>query len=263
VAYVVDFAAVKAAVPITDALAFLGVNHLAANGETLRGTCPLCQSTNARGFVVTPAKGTWYCFSEKKGGDVIRLTALHGRTDDKGAAQKLAAHFLNGSANGAGKAADNAPGAENGTQARNSAAFNPLDYLKTLDAEHEALAGLDILPETLIAFQAGYSSKGLLRGRMAVAWHNAEGTPIAFIGVALKGELPQYLLPKGQPLPFWFNTHRVEEGEPVRILPGVLDVLQASENGCTNVICPLAPTDADALNSLRALVLEKKVTIEF
>ena len=156
--YTVDFAAVKAGVPITDALAFLGIDHLQPAGETLRGTCPLCQTTNARGFVVTPAKGTWYCFSEKKGGDVIRLAALHGRTDDKGAAQKLAAHFLNGSASGAGKAADNAHGAEG--QARNPASFNPLDYLRTLDAEHDSLKGLDILPETLIAFQGATAPRG-------------------------------------------------------------------------------------------------------
>jgi len=260
--YTVDFAAVKAGVPITDALAFLGIDHLQPAGETLRGTCPLCQTTNARGFVVTPAKGTWYCFSEKKGGDVIRLAALHGRTDDKGAAQKLAAHFLNGSASGAGKAADNAHGAEG--QARNPASFNPLDYLRTLDAEHDSLKGLDILPETLIAFQGGYSAKGRHRGRLAVAWHDMQGNPTMFIGVSLKGDVPLYLPPKDDvKLPYWYGTHRLEEGEPVRILPTVLDVLRASENGCINIICPLAPTDADALTSLRALLLEKKLTVEF
>ena len=255
-----DFARLKEQVSIRQVLELLSIRQLTEKDDTLRGKCPLCDSTNPRGFVVNPTKGTFYCFSERAGGDMIRLAARRLQTDDKGGAEHIAKHLLNG----AGKAADNGPAPPRAEDpSRKSPGFDPLKYLEKLDAEHEALKGLDILPETLIAWKAGYASQGLNRGRLAVAWHDASGKLGFFIGVALDSTIPHYLVPKDCKMPYFFGTDRIEEGEPLRIVPDILDVLRAYENGMENVICPLAPTDADALTSLRALVMEKKLTVEF
>jgi hypothetical protein len=72
-----DFKAIKESVPIQQVLEMLDIKHLTPHGEGLRGQCPLCQVTNPRGFVVTPAKNAWYCFSEKKGGDIIESLSGH------------------------------------------------------------------------------------------------------------------------------------------------------------------------------------------
>jgi hypothetical protein len=255
-----DFQSIKQQVTIAQVIEMLGITGLTPHGETLRGFCPICKEGNNRAFVVTPARNIFYCFSEKRGGSVIDLVARFKRIPESQAGQQLAQHF---GLNGAGKPADNAPAASEGPQERKAAGFDPLAYLKTLDAGHDALKDLDLQPETLIEFQAGYASKGLNRGRLAVAWHDVTGTVKAFIGVSLGGDVPHYLMPKDVPLPYWFGTHRLAEGESVRIVSDVLDVMRASEHGCTNVICPLAPTDGDALTCLKALVEEKKLTIEF
>lgn len=236
----------------------LGITHLTERGDTLRGCCPICKDSDTRAFVVTPAKNTWYCFKERSGGDVIRLVAKHDKLDDRAAAERIAAH------NGAGKSHDNPPAKqEAASQSAKSQAFDPLKYLETLDAEHEALADLGILPETLVHFKAGYASKGLNRGRLAVAWIGGDGKVQAFIGVALNGDLPKYLLPKGMPTPYWFNNHAMKGDEEVRILPDILDVMRAFEAGVENTICPLAPIRGDSLTCLKALVEGLGVAIEF
>jgi hypothetical protein len=265
--YALDFKEITKT-PIMDVAAMLGfklTERQTEKGPQFVGLCPISQLMTPAAFKVTPGINRFHCFCaecrklDKPGGDCIELVRRFRRlASHREAAAEIVRHFQ-----GAGKAAENASSSSGQEASRNSAGFNPLDYLKSLDAQHDALADLDIMPETLIAFQAGYSSKGLNRGKLAVAWHNAEGVPIAFVGVALNGDLPQYLMPKGMPMPYWFGAHRVEEGEPLRILPHVFDVMRAHENGCENVICPLAPTDGDALNSLRALVLEKKLIVEF
>src|SRR4051794_31410569 len=108
----------------------LDIKHLTTEGETLRGSCPICQHNDKRAFVVTPAKGTWYCWREKKGGDIIRLVALHSRTDDRLAAERIHQHF-----NSAAKADDNARPQQEVAAGRKPSGFDPLEYLKTLATE--------------------------------------------------------------------------------------------------------------------------------
>ena len=62
-------------------------------------------------------------------------------------------------------------------------------------------------------------------------------------------------------LPHWFGTDRIRQGDELRIVPTVLDVLQAAENGCTSVICPVAPTGPEAIGELKALMEEQQCTI--
>lgn len=273
--YDLDFPEI-AKTPILDVAAMLGFDlkeiQAKVKEETVTqyvGQCPISKSGNATVFKITPSINRFVCFclgcaqytdkkgKPKRGGDCIELVRRMKGIDYRAAALEIQKHF------GADKVAENAQPQQEVETSRNSADFDPLKYLASLNAEHEALKDLDILPDTLVAFKAGYASNGRQRGRLSVAWHDMTGEIKGFIGVALNGELPRYLsFKKELPLPYWFGCHRIEAGE-LRILPTVLDVLSASENGETNVICPLAPTNADALTSLRALLLEKNCTLEF
>ena len=89
----VDFQHLKATISIEQVLDMLGIKHLKPHGQALREGCPICQIGNDRTFVVTLAKNSYYCFSEKIGGDIIELTARFYRTSQKEAAQRIAQHF--------------------------------------------------------------------------------------------------------------------------------------------------------------------------
>lgn len=223
------------------------------------GLCPISGKGSGTPFKVTPSLNRFVCFCPdckmlpNKGGDIIELVSRVKKIDHRAAAQFIG---------GAGKPAGNDRPQQEVADVRKPSSFDPLKYLATLDARHEALNVLEMSPETLVEFQAGYSSKGLNRNRLAVALHDSHGEILAFAGVALNGEVPELLFPAKYDPPEWFNMHRVEEGQEVRIVPKILDVMHSTENGCSNVIAPLKPIDHKSLTRLLALFLEKSLTLE-
>src|SRR3981189_3948027 len=68
----VDFKAIKAAVSIEDAANLLTLS-LKKSGNQLRGGCPACGNDDERILAITPARGLFYCFDAKTGGDCIAL----------------------------------------------------------------------------------------------------------------------------------------------------------------------------------------------
>jgi hypothetical protein len=251
----IDFAKLKEAISIQQTLDLLQIKHLQPHGEQLRGTCPLCQSTNARGFVVTPAKGTFYCFSEKKGGDLIRLAALSWRCDDRTAAVRINEQ-LNG---GAAKADDNAPPSPKAEPpSPKSSGFEPLEYQKTLEPDHAALVPLGITADTVRHFGGGFCTKGYLRGLLALPTFEG-GMMGGFFGISLV--VPHELkLGKGcSPL---FGTHLVTAGV-ARLVSHPLEVLKAYDNGVDNCLAPLAPLSWAVLTTLAELAKERDLLVEF
>ena len=83
----VDFQAVKEAVSFSDAIKYLDLK-LNQSGAQWRGVCPRCGGGD-RGLVLTEGRG-FYCFSDKKGGDVIALAAHVLNASTKDAARMLA-----------------------------------------------------------------------------------------------------------------------------------------------------------------------------
>ena len=255
-AYALDFKAIKESVPIQQVLEMLDIKHLTPHGEGLRGQCPLCQVTNPRGFVVTPVKNAWYCFSEKKGGDIIELVARHARITQKEAAGRIASHFK---LNGATQVPDAASPQHESAVQRKPDGFDPLIYQQSLQADHEALLELGVSPATIRMLGGGYASKGVLRGRLALPICTGEGVIKAFFGLTLKGEIPEQLFPKDFVVPYFFNTQNVKAG----VLTLVQDVpafLHAVEHGVDNIICTLRPITADTLTCLYALMNDKGVS---
>src|SRR5271168_430191 len=84
----IDFQELKDRVNIVDVLRLLGI-AAKPDGPRLRACCPIHKGADARGFVVTPAQGLWYCFGGCGGGDIIALVAKV-----RGCEQKEAARFI-------------------------------------------------------------------------------------------------------------------------------------------------------------------------
>ncbi len=259
-----DFATIKAQVSITQVIEMLGITGLTQHDETLRGFCPICKEGNNRAFVVTPARNIFYCFSEKKGGSVIDLFARMKRIPEAQAGQQIAAHFgLNGKRQDTGTSAENGSGVSDSSHERRGGSFDPLEYMKNLDPDHEALKDLGIPPTTIRDFDGGYCVKGLHRGRLALPVHDKNGTILGFMGLALKGEQPELLYPKGFVPPPFFNLHRVSSGT-LFLVSSPRDVLRAWDNSLQDVICPLLPLDATYLEYLVNFMREKCITeLEF
>jgi DNA primase len=244
----IDFAALKAKISIEQVLTMLQLN-LKKQGERLRGPCPVCKSAGDRALVVTPDKGVFYCFGPcKSGGDMIELVArVRGHEAEDRLARAgldIASHF--GINNSSPKRAQE--------QERSAGPLRPLDYL---DPEHASLRELGLSKETCEHFGAGYAPKGIMRGRLAIPIHDAEGKLLAYCGRAVKGEEPTLIFPKGfEPESVIFNAHRVHE-ETLYAARDPLAVLTAFENGVDNVIAFMGDITPAQLERLRLLMTEK------
>jgi DNA primase len=229
----------------------------------LRGRCPCCNEGGERAFVASPEKGSFYCFTERHGGDVIELAARFYRIPQKEAAQRIALHF--------GLAATDDRGAPESKRETRSApeliqtrgTFDAAAYQASLDPAHPALKDCGIAEETIREFGGGYCSRGLHRGRLVLPVHDADGAVLGFLGLALKGEEPDVLLPKGFKPPPFFNLQRIS-GPTVCFVPSLRDALREWDAGTNNVICALVPMTPEILCALSALLRERRCdTIEF
>jgi hypothetical protein len=160
----------------------------------------------------------FYCFRAKMGGDAIELACRV-----KGVSQKAAARLMQG-----GKAQGSVPVPQNET-----GVLKPLDYLQP---EHGSVQGLGVSKETSLAYGAGYSPRGIMRGRFAIPVHDRSGTLLAYCGRTVKNESPQLLFPNCfNPAGAIFNTPQVTKGE-LYLVRNPLQALQAFESGIEDVV---------------------------
>lgn len=105
----------------------------------------------------------------------------------------------------------------------------------------------NVSPALAEHFGMGYCNKGIMRGRIAIPLHNAQGEPLGFVGRwADEGSLPdkeaKYKLPKGfhKSLEL-FNLHRAEalaknEGKKyVAVVEGIWSVTRLHAAGVPTV----------------------------
>ncbi|MEQ1522499.1 MAG: CHC2 zinc finger domain-containing protein [Aestuariivirga sp.] len=85
----IDVQHLKQPVKIEEVVELLGLT-LKQYGTQRRGPCPACKSGGDRTLIVTPTKGTFYCFATKLGGDVIGLASHIYGIGMKEAAQLIA-----------------------------------------------------------------------------------------------------------------------------------------------------------------------------
>jgi DNA primase len=197
----VSFKEVKRSVSMVTLLVHYGLlEGLAKKGRNLAGPCPFCEGMATRQFQADPAKGAWYCFGCKRGGNVLDFVCLKERVDVQEAARLLDQWF------GLGLLAGKPPESQAAPEAKSDPEDAPEDAkgpnrplaftLKTLDPAHPGLAPLGLPRETLAGLQAGYCAKGLLKGRLAVPVHDRAGSLLAYAGLALSdGAQPRTLFP--------------------------------------------------------------------
>jgi DNA primase len=251
----IDFQELKDRVNITEVLRLLGIATKPHRAQ-LRACCPIHKGADARGFVVTPAKGLWYCFGGCGGGDMISLVAkVHG-CDEKEAARFIAEGT--GASSGNGTVPGNSNSSPQPKQERRRG-FDPEAYAKGLDPAHAALAPLGIAPETFREWWAGYSAAGVNRGRLAFPIASKDGEILGYAGRLLGEGSPTLSFPNGlSPAEYIFGAHRVAEGE-LHLVRDPLDVLRAHENGVENVVAFLTETvSAQQLEMLSSLMDERK-----
>jgi len=251
----IDFAELKQKISIEQVAASLGAK-LKSHGPQLRGVCPICNEGGDRGFVVTPAKGVYYCFGKcKAGGDMLALYSRARGCSVREAAEAIAAKF----GLGAGAATERTATVPSTIPPSPSQGkLKPLDYLQP---EHELVQALGISAETARAWEAGFAPKGVIRGRFAVPIKNLAGELVAYVGVAVSEEqTPRLLFPTGfKPNGVIFNAHAIERSDTVYVARDPLQVLQASEHGVANVVAFLADITIDAVNALAVFMDEKEV----
>src|SRR5260370_24030725 len=83
----VDFAELKTRVSIEQTMQMLGLT-LTLHGSQYRGACPVCKTGGDRALIVTPAKGLFYCFAKKIGGNGIAPTPPKRSTPPKETARQ-------------------------------------------------------------------------------------------------------------------------------------------------------------------------------
>lgn len=165
----IDFNEVKASNPIEKVVEKLGLT-MKRSGATLRGKCPVCESSNERNLVVTPDKQVYFCFADGKGGDQIGLVS-----HIKGLPAKDAAQWLAGE-----QPKEKKPTRTTKPEASEARGFKELDYL---EPDHEAVIALGLEPEDARRIGAGYAKRGVMRGTVAWPVRLSDGTLIGYIGL--------------------------------------------------------------------------------
>jgi DNA primase len=237
----VSFAEVKQAVTMEAVLTRYGLfAGLTEKGKNLVGACPFCKGKSAKLFQVNPVKNAWYCFGCKVGGNVLDFVAKSENVSVRTAALRLDSWFELGLVEETPRATPQATPQEPASGKEEEAPFEnpPLTFtLKTLDPRHENLAPLGFSTVTIEHFGAGYCTKGLLKGRLAIPIHGAKGELVAYAGLAVDEETsPRYLFPpKFHPPLEVFNLHQLpefaEEGGPLYLAPEIEGVLRLREVG--------------------------------
>jgi DNA primase len=249
--HTIDFVELKERVSIEQAADMLGIK-LKKKGAQLRGQCPVCKDNSDRAFVITSAKGLYYCFGKcSKGGDAITLAA-----NVRKCSLREAAEFLADKGGVSSAPAKNDSSCHNSPQPMTERGLKPLDYLQ---ASHEAVQALGVSPETCAQFAAGYAPKGIMRGRFAIPIHDRAGTLLAYCGRAVNDESPSLTFPNGfDSRAAIFNAQRIVEGD-LFLVRDPLQVLTAHENGIENVVAFLTENvTAQQLEQLAALMDERK-----
>src|SRR5438552_1980199 len=88
----VDFAKLKQDVSIEQVVQMLAL-QMKQTGDQWRGPCPTCKSGGDRALAINTTKQSFYCFGQKKGGDLIALTAHIKDISQRDAGLLIASHF--------------------------------------------------------------------------------------------------------------------------------------------------------------------------
>ena len=228
----IDFKAVRDAVGFPVVLSHYGIETV-GQGDQVKILCPFHDDKNPT-CGINHKRGLFNCFACHTGGHIIdfvllmedlnpddpedRKKAAHRTAEiggyDPSAPPKKAAKTTRARKPAKTRKATDATKSDAAAPTHNE----PLDLDKinmTLDPEHPFFEAHGISQDAIELFELGYTSTGIMKGRIVIPIHNANGDVVAFAGryadEDVPDDIPRYKLPKnfhrGLEL---FNLHRAK-----------------------------------------------------
>lgn len=206
----IDYRALRAHLNFVSVLEHYKV-EVKRKGNQHHGFCPLPNHNgkrNSPSFSANLDKGIFQCFGCGAKGNVLDFAALMEKVDPRDGqalhdvALKLQGRFCPPLGDVAEKPAKTVP-QEAGKPAENLPVLvnQPLDFeLQGLNPEHPYLLGRGFMQETVKRFGLGYCGRGMLKCRVAIPLHDADGKLIGYAGRVVDDSLitednPRYRFP--------------------------------------------------------------------
>lgn len=267
----IDFKAVKAAVDFMDVLSHYDITPT-GRGKQIKINCPF-HKDKTPSCGINLDRGLFNCFSCQTGGHVIDFVLLmEGLNPDDAKDRQKAAH-LTAQIGGLGAETPPAKAAKPKARSRKRAAKAqeeelPVDHNPPLDlsrirmeleTDHPFLDAHGISDEMIETFDLGYTSTGIMKGRIVIPIHDVQGRIVAYAGrhasEDVPDEVPRYKLPKSfhRRLEL-FNLHRALSlpGKHITIVEGYWSTMRLHLEGIACVATmgtSISPEQVDLLTS--------------
>lgn len=269
-------------------LSFIEILHhygveLKERGEQWQGFCPLPAHDGKRkspSFSANVGRGIWQCFGCGAKGNVIEFAArMEGLNPDNPGEFRKAALFLQKTfveRDDREREELNAVPQE-ATRERSrqedldeeipgSVVNAPLDFeLQRLEYNHPYLRERGFTEETIKKFSLGYCQRGLMKGRIAIPLHDAEGALIGYAGrivdeEAIGKDTPRYLFPGSRDRngtrhefrksAFLYNGFRVGKPSQLVVVESFTGVWWLAQAGIAPVVALMGASCSEAQAAL-------------
>ena len=139
---------------------------------------------------------------------------------------------------------------------------DPLRFRLSLDPLHPYLAGRGVVPEVARHFGIGYCDRGVMRNRIAIPIHDADGNLVAYAGRWAADEIPygvpRYLLPRNfRKRQVLYNLHRVRNTSVVWLVESYWSVFRLSTLGVAAIALMGRELSEEQLELLRSAGIDR------
>jgi DNA primase len=229
-----DLKAIKREVKLESLLRDYHVELRPSGKDQYRGRCPIHRGDGRDAFHVNLARNIFHCFACHVGGTVLDFIAAMEGCSLFEAARRLKAMACTSIAEGSSTN-------EKELVTKRRKVSSPLPFTLTpIDSVHPYLTERGINKQTAIDFGVGfYAGPGLMRGRLVIPIHNADGELIAYCGRSVDQTQPRYRVPPGfAKSEVLFNMHRAAATEEtfVVIVEGFFDCMKVHQAGIRSVV---------------------------
>jgi DNA primase len=266
----IDFKALRAKLDFEQVLQHYGV-QVKRKGDQHMGFCPLPNHDgkgNSPSFSANLEKRIFQCFGCGAKGNILEFAAFMEKINPQDGAAlrevalKLQQRFCKELGENPGK--PETPNAEKPNPKIKAEAKKempvvvnqPLDFeLKGLNAEHPYLIGRGFMLDTIKHFGLGFCGRGLLKSRVAIPLHNANGKLVGYAGraiddTAIDDENPRYRFPgkrekdgmvfEFRETQFLYNGFRIKAPvDDLIVVEGFTSVWWLSQNGIPSAVATM------------------------
>lgn len=244
----INFKELRARLKFEEVLAHYNV-AVTRKGDQHLGPCPLPahpRDKPGKTFSANLSRGIFQCFACKAKGNLLDFAGLMAGVDvEDGAALRVVAVELQEKFCPEGASRKNRPAPETAPKKEEPevATNAPLDFhLKDLDYAHASLRSLGFEAAVMDHFEAGFCSRGSLKGSVAAALHSPEGKLVGYakgdvVNMALRFSYPESRERHGvrhefDPGQLIYNAHRIETSdEDLFVVDSLSSVWWLHQNG--------------------------------